>query len=78
VHYLSYDRRLATLFGQYLIKAVEGPKIWGATAKVQLLSKCPYGVIIWTKIPTRNLTNFCPSGEINKIKALSYDTTIYI
>ena len=32
VHYLSYDRRLATLFGQYLIKAAEGPKIWGATA----------------------------------------------
>ena len=32
MHYLSYDRRLATLFGQYLIKAAEGPKIWGATA----------------------------------------------
>ena len=28
--------------------------------KGQLISKCPFGVIIWTKIPTKNLTNFCP------------------
>ena len=29
-------------------------------AKGQLISKCPFGVIVWTKIPTKNLTNFCP------------------
>ena len=29
--------------------------------KGQLISKCPFGVIVWTKIPTKNLTNFCPS-----------------
>ena len=43
--------------------------------KGHLISKCHFGVIIWTKIPMKNLTNFCPrikSGEINKIKTLSY------
>ena len=25
-----------------------------------LISKCPFGVIVWTKIPMKNLTNFCP------------------
>ena len=29
-------------------------------AKGQLISKCPFGVIVWTKIPTKNLTNFWP------------------
>jgi hypothetical protein len=29
-------------------------------AKGQLISKCPIGVIVWTKIPTKDLTNFCP------------------
>ena len=28
--------------------------------KGQLISKCPFGVIVWTKIATKNLTNFCP------------------
>ena len=28
--------------------------------KGQLISKCPFGVIVWTKIPTKNVTNFCP------------------
>ena len=28
--------------------------------KGQLISKCPFGVIVWTKIPTKNLANFCP------------------
>ena len=26
-------------------------------SKGQLISKCPFGVILWTKIPTKNLTN---------------------
>ena len=29
-------------------------------SKGQLISKCLFGVIVWTKIPTKNLTNFCP------------------
>ena len=29
--------------------------------KGQLISKCPFGVIVCTKIPTKNLANFCPS-----------------
>jgi hypothetical protein len=53
-----------------------------ALAKGQLISKCPFGVIASTKIPTKKFDNFCPrilkSGEINKIKAVSYNTVIYI
>ena len=26
----------------------------------QLISKCPFGVILWTEIPMKNLANFCP------------------
>ena len=28
--------------------------------KGQLISKCPFGVIIWTKIPTKKFDNICP------------------
>jgi dynein heavy chain 2 len=28
--------------------------------KGQLISKCPFGVILWTKIPTKKFDNFCP------------------
>ena len=30
------------------------------TVKGQLISNCPFGVIVWTKIPVKNLSNFCP------------------
>ena len=48
--------------------------------KGQLISKCPFGVIIWTKYQRKNLTISAleSSGEINKIKALSHNTIIYI
>ena len=29
----------------------------GVDTKGQLISKCPFGVIFWTKIPPKNLTN---------------------
>ena len=29
-------------------------------SKGQLISKCPFGVIISTKIPTKKFDNFCP------------------
>ena len=29
-------------------------------AKGQLISKCPLGVIVWTKIPTKKLPRFLP------------------
>ena len=29
----------------------------GVHTKGQLISKCPFGVIVWTKIPMKNLTN---------------------
>ena len=28
--------------------------------KGQLISKCPFGVIIWTRIPTKKFDKFCP------------------
>ena len=33
------------------------------TAKGQLISKCPFGVIVWTKIPTKKLTNSALESE---------------
>ena len=52
--------------------------------KGQLFSKYPFGVIVWTKIPTFLPQNL-KRGEINKIKALSrhyqgpssYDLTLF-
>jgi hypothetical protein len=42
-------------------------------AKGQLILICPFGVIVWTKIPTKNLTNFCP--RISKgVKSYDKDT----
>ena len=35
----------------------------GRTSKVtkgQLISKCPFGVIVWTKIPTKKFDKFLP------------------
>ena len=29
-------------------------------AKGQLISKCPFGFIVWTKIPTKLFLDFCP------------------
>ena len=41
--------------------------LWAATklnfaqpAKGQLILKCPLGVIVWTKIPTKKFDKFCP------------------
>ena len=31
-----------------------------STSKGQLISKCLYEVVIWTKIPTKRFDNFCP------------------
>ena len=31
-----------------------------AYAKGQLISKCPFGVIVWTKIPTKKFPEFLP------------------
>ena len=41
-------------------------KIWQRTkgceagTKGQLISKCPFGFIVWTKIPTKLFLDFCP------------------
>ena len=28
--------------------------------KGQLISKCPFGIIVWTKLPTKLFLDFCP------------------
>ena len=28
--------------------------------KGQFISKCPFGIIVWTKIPTKLFLDFCP------------------
>ena len=39
-------------------------KFWKRIDKIytkgQLISKCPFGVIVWTKIPTKRFDKFCP------------------
>ena len=30
------------------------------STKGQLISKCPFGIIVWTKIPTKLFLDFCP------------------
>ena len=49
-------------------------RIFGAS-KGQLISKCLLEKIVWTKIATKKFDNFCPGGQIKKIKAL-YNTII--
>ena len=49
-------------------------------SKGQLISECPLDVL---NFPKNQRKDFCPKqnlkrGEINKIKALPYDTLIYI
>ena len=29
-------------------------------SKGQLISKCPFGIIVWAKIPTKSFLDFCP------------------
>ena len=32
--------------------------------KGQLISKCPFGIIVWTKIPTKSFLDFCPENVV--------------
>mgnify|MGYP007015881821 CR=1 FL=1 len=36
------------------------------------VAKVGFGVIVWTKIPTKKFDNLCPGGQIKKIKAPSF------
>ena len=42
----------------------------GSKTKGQLISRCPYGVIVWTKIPTKKFTKKSEKWSNHKIKAL--------
>ena len=47
--------------GFYPILSVDSADLpfWMQT-KGQLISKCPFGVIVWTKIPTKKFPRFLP------------------
>ena len=47
-------------------------KLGRSLPKGQLISKRLLEKIVWTKIATKFFDNFCPGGQIKKIKALSY------
>ena len=34
--------------------------VYALDDKGQLISKCPFGVIVWTKIPTKSFPGFLP------------------
>ena len=46
--------------------------VFPTQAKGQLIPKRLLEKIVWTKIATKKFDNFCPGGQIKKIKALSY------
>ena len=52
------------------------------SSKGQLISECLFGGLNFPKKPTKKSDKFLPqnlkSGQINKIKGLSYDTIIHI
>ena len=50
-------------------------KIGHQDDKGQLISKCPFGVIVSTKIPTKKFDNFCP--KIWKVVKLEDKSTLY-
>ena len=49
-----------------------------AATKGQLISECPFGVLNFPKLQRKNLAKNLKSGQINKIKALSYNTITYL
>ena len=46
--------------GKNFVKAFRVCILRGSTAKGQLISECPFGVVAWTKIPTKKFDKFCP------------------
>ena len=63
-----YFEQLWKLLGQDKIKTPlpsphdeePSPYAYLYPAKGQLISKCPFGFIVWTKIPTKLFLDFCP------------------
>ena len=49
-----------TMVAQLTKEDLEAQKAAQSSAKGQLISKCPFGLIVWTKIPTKRFENFCP------------------
>jgi hypothetical protein len=64
---LSLQPEITILNRLYALAASNMNKNWvpkhlhsSAKTKGQLISKCPFGVIVWTKIPTKKFDKFCP------------------
>ena len=56
---LAKCHQVSKIIRKYFIKDLSYT-ILAELIKGQLISKCPFGVIVWTNIQTKNLTNFCP------------------
>ena len=46
--------------GQIISKGLFGILGFFQKTNEEIISKCPFGVIVWTKIPTKIFENFCP------------------
>ena len=51
---------------------ISGRCLFCRSPKGQLISKRLLEKIVWTKIATKKFDNFCPGGQIKKIKTLYY------
>ena len=61
---VSFDLPSGELLGLHGdLGGIQGNSLRGIdnkTVKGQLISKCPFGVIVWTKIPTKFFPGFLP------------------
>ena len=64
------------LFSVMIIKTSCRSYVKKKTTKGQMISECPYEIIVYPKIATKKFPRFLPwplrRGEIKKIKALYY------
>ena len=65
------------------IKGLEQTSNYGAVGtlvgnKGQLISKYLLEKIVWTKIATKKIDNFCPDGQLQKIQHLIALNTPYL
>ena len=60
----------STLINSMFLTNIYGEAATDPASTGQLISKCPFGVIVWTKIPTKIFDKFLPqplkSGQIKK------------
>ena len=55
--FISYNLTPLSLYGHIKQRIT---LVKSQTSKGQLISKCSFGVFVWTKIPSKKFDNFCP------------------